>query len=437
MSPLFHSHFVRRVASRYLRTKRSEAFISILTVISTLALAIGVAVLVVVMSIMNGFEFELKNKLLGANAHVTVRPVGGTLFGWEGAQDVVKGVEGVRSVSPFTYHQGLLQMERRSTGVLVRGLQAGDAAAKELRSKLLGNEKDEEGFELFVAPIPSPETDSEDDTSAVPSTTLLPGVVIGKELADSLLLKRGDIVTLLSPQVQSSPFGLMPRFRRFRIAGIYSSGLVEYESALVYVDLRAAQNFFRMRDGIQGFEVRVDDIDRAPVVSEKINAALGEVSSGIYAQPWTETHKNLWEALRLERSAYFTVLLLLVVMASFSIVSTLVMLVLEKRKDIAVLRTLGATRAEVGAIFRISGMMIGLVGTCSGLVLGWLLNLALQTYGFPLPEKIFPVATLPIRMDYTAFAITGVCALVICYLATLYPVRRAANLKPSELLRYE
>ncbi|MCB0329991.1 MAG: ABC transporter permease [Bdellovibrionales bacterium] len=414
--------YVRKVALRYLRTKRSEAFISILTFISTVALAIGVAVLVVVMSIMNGFEYELKNKLLGANAHVTVRAISGPLFGWERAKEITQSVGGVASVSPFTYHQGLFQVERKSNGVLVRGIREKDAAGEEVRGNLVDGEGRTRG--LFVS-------SSEDPDSP------LPGIVVGKELADSFLLNEGDIITILSPQVQSSPFGLMPRFRRFQISGIYSTGLVEYENSLVYVDLGVAQNFFRMNDSVQGLEVRLQNVDAAPEIADQIAEQLRQELTGLYTQPWTETHKNLWEALRLERSAYFTVLLLLIVMASFSIVSTLVMLVLEKRKDIAVLRTLGATQREVGAIFRMTGMTIGVVGTISGLLLGLVLNLALETYGFPLPEKIFPVSTLPIRMDGTAFALTGVCALAICFLATIYPVRRASHLRPSELLRYE
>ncbi|MCI5065984.1 ABC transporter permease [bacterium] len=422
--------FVRRVAHRYLSTKRSEAFISILTLISTVALAIGVAVLVVVMSIMNGFEHELKEKLLGANAHVTVRGFTGPVQRWERALQLVADVPHVDSVSPYTYHQGLLQKEKRSTGVLIRGIRAHDASGAELL-RTLGDQRDE----ALLFRMARSETNSEAVVS--PGEVELPGIVIGQELAENLRVREGAVITLLSPQVQSSPFGLMPRFRRFLVTGIYRSGLVEYESSLVYVDLRIAQSFFRLGDAVQGLEVRLDEVDLAPSVAEEIRAALAKEISGLLSQPWTEIHKNLWEALRLERSAYFTVLLLLVVMASFSIVSTLVMLVLEKRKDIAVLRTLGATQREVGAIFRITGMTIGCIGTGAGLVLGVGLCFGLEVYGFPLPEKIFPVATLPIRMEWEAFVVTGVCALLICFLATLYPVRRASSLRPNELLRYE
>ena len=422
--------FVRKVAIRYLSTKRSEAFISILTLISTIALAIGVSVLIVVMSIMNGFEFELKNKLLGANAHVTIRAVNGTLYRWQELSEATSRVPGIQSVSPFTYHQALLQLANRSSGVLIRGIQESDASGEELRSKLVTQrERTTSLFEYQQRASQEERVDTEE--------TVLPGLVIGRELAESYGINTGDTVTLLSPQVQSSPFGLMPRFRRFMITGIYSSGLVEYESSLVYADLSVVQQFFRMGNSIQGLEVRLLDLDRAPEITPLITDALSAQQQGLYVQPWTETHKNLWEALRLERSAYFTVLMLLVVMASFSIVSTLVMLVLEKRKDIAVLRTLGATHREVGAIFRIAGMTIGVIGTGLGLILGYVMSVGLQKFGFPLPEKIFPVATLPIRMDMSAFVITGVSALIVCFLATLYPVRRASHLKPSELLRYE
>ncbi|MGA1191391.1 MAG: FtsX-like permease family protein [Bdellovibrionota bacterium] len=418
--------FVQKVAVRYLRTRRAEAFISILTLISTIALAIGVSVLIVVMSIMNGFEYELKNKLLGANAHITVRPVTGMLSGWQEIRAAIAKVSGVQSVAPFTYHQALLQLDKRSSGVLIRGIQESDSSGAELQSKLVARQHGTKTTKLFG-----------DYDEQAEGGEALPGLIIGRELAESYGVTVGDTVTVLSPQVQSSPFGLMPRFRRFQITGIYSSGLVEYESTLVYADLAVVQRFFRLGSAIQGFEIRLVDLDVAPEIAPVISQTLSSQYSGLYVQPWTETHKNLWEALRLERSAYFTVLLLLVVMASFSIVSTLVMLVLEKRKDIAVLRTLGATRKEVGAIFRISGMTIGLIGTTGGLILGYLLSIGLERFGVPLPEKIFPVATLPIRMNIEAFIITGISALVICYIATIYPVWRASHLKPSELLRYE
>jgi lipoprotein-releasing system permease protein len=375
---------------------------------------------------MNGFEYELKNKLLGANAHITVRPVTGILSRWQEIRNAVAEVPGVQSVAPFTYHQALLQLDKRSSGVLIRGIQESDSSGAELRSKLLSRSHGTEKTKLF----------GHYDEHAE-NAQALPGLIIGRELAESYGVGVGDTVTVLSPQVQSSPFGLMPRFRRFQITGIYASGLVEYESTLVYADLTVVQRFFRMGSAIQGLEVRLFDLDSAPEIAPLISQAISGQYSGLYVQPWTETHKNLWEALRLERAAYFTVLLLLVVMASFSIVSTLVMLVLEKRKDIAVLRTLGATHREVGAIFRISGMTIGLIGTSGGLILGYLLSKGLERFGFPLPEKIFPVATLPIRMNMEAFIITGISALIICYLATLYPVWRASHLKPNELLRYE
>ncbi len=422
------SSFSSKIAFRYLFSKRSEAFISILTFISTIGLAIGVAVLVVVMSIMNGFEYELKSKLLGTNAHVTVRTIGGNLFRWKDLISGIEGVEGVKSVSPYTYNQGLLQFEKRSSGVLVRGIQEDSAAGEQLIKKVTSASPVNSIFEVA-------KTNS--DSSENLSKPLLPGVVIGAELARNLILKVGDTVTLLSPQVQSSPFGLMPRFRRFIVTGIYESGLVEYENALVYVDITVAQKFFRKGESISGLEIRVNDLDKAPLVSESITSNALREHGQAYAQPWTETHKSLWEALRLERSAYFAVLVLLVVMASFSIVSTLVMLVLEKRKDIAVLRTLGATRREVSRIFTFSGMLIGFIGTALGLLLGLAINMALMKYGFPLPEKIFPVATLPIKMDPVAFGTTGLLALLICYLATLYPAYRAGSLRPSELLRFE
>ena len=414
--------FSSKIAYRYLTSKRSEAFISILTVISTGALAIGVAVLIIVMSIMNGFEHELKSKLLGTNAHISVKSINGRISDWGELGKSISVIDGIESSSPYIYQQALLQINKQSSGVLLRGILPNSSAGEELNSKLISDAK--LATELFLS------KSSENNS--------LPGIVIGRELAKRLHLVVGDTITILSPQVQSSPLGIMPRFRRFSISGIYSSGLVEYESSLVYVSLDIAQQFFRMNDAISGFEVRIADANDAPKFTEKITDLLASTNlSGVFAESWTETNKGLWEALRLERAVYYIVLLLLIVMASFSIVSTLVMLVLEKRKDIAVFRTLGATSAEVGRIFRSCGLIIGIIGTVIGVFLGLLGNFALKKYGFPLPENVFPVSTVPVKIDYFSCLVTACIAILICYLATIYPAKRASNLRPTDLLRYE
>jgi lipoprotein-releasing system permease protein len=265
----------------------------------------------------------------------------------------------------------------------------------------------------------------------------LPGMIIGRELARQFNLSIGDTLSVFSPQTTSTPFGLVPKYRRFVVAGVYASGLVEYESGLVYIPLGEAQQFFQLGDAVTGLEVRLADVDQAPIIAEEMKKALLSLAPGFVVQSWTESNRALWEAIQLEKRAYFIVLLLIIVMASFSIVATLIMIVLEKRKDIAVLMTMGASPSRVASIFRIQGAVIGLVGTVLGLGLSVLGCVALQTYGFPLNEQVFQMKQLPVRIEIGNFIMVSVSAFAICFLSTFYPARRASQLEPAEVLRYE
>lgn len=455
--------FPRRIALRYLWSRRGEAFITIITVISVVGVAIGVMVLNVVMGVMTGFEAELREKILSANSHIVVRRVGGRLSPWRAASEKVSAVPGVLSVSAFTHHQALLKTEGGSVGLLVRGVQEGSAAAEELARALsdpaqirhlfhpprfnpaASGPRAEGGAPMEVGDTGAGSAGAangagntaEDGYAHESAGTALPGLVIGRELSRTVGLVAGAPVMLLSPQMGSSPFGLIPRFRRFVVSGVYRSGLIEYESGLAYARLEDAQEFFGMGSSVSGFEVRVQDVDTAPTIAKRVLESLGGIGSGYVVQDWTETNRPLWEALRLEKKVYFIVLLLIIVMASFSIVTTLIMVVLEKRRDVAVLMTMGATSSDIGRIFRTMGGAIGLLGTSLGLLLGYVSCLLLQKYGFPIDERIFQMSTLPIRIEGINFLVSGVVAFLICYLATIYPARRASRLHPSEILRYE
>ena len=268
------------------------------------------------------------------------------------------------------------------------------------------------------------------------------GVVVGRELARNLSLFRGETLSLLSPQVASSPFGLVPRFKRFAVTGIYRSGMAGYEESLAYVSLENAQKFFRTGDAVTGFDVQVHDVENAPQIASKIRDFLNNGESGLrgggfYAEDWKNRNSELWEALKLEETVYFIVLLLLIVLASFTIISALIMIVIEKRKDIAVMRTLGATTSSVANIFRFQGAIIGALGTILGTIGGYGLAVALDKYGFQLPENVFPTTTVPVQMNFVNFLIVGLAAFLICCLSTIYPAWRASKLAPSEVLRYE
>lgn len=422
--------FSRRVARRYLWSKRSEAFISIITSVSIFGVAIGVMVLTMVMAIMTGFEHELRDKIIGTNSHIVIRRISGQISGWRQVIAEVQAVAGVQSVSPFTYHQALIRVGDTSTGLLLRGIEPKSPGAAQLEGYLeVGQSIDA----LFTPPSTAVFSQDQDGEAIVQ----LPGVAIGRELSRSLGVHIGTPVSLLAPSVSSTPFGLIPKFKRFVVTNSYRSGLLDYESGLAYIALPEAQRFFKMGDSVSGLEVRVGEIDAAPRIAAEIMAKVGSQIPGLYAQDWTETNKPLWDAIKLEKKAYFIVLLLIIVMASFSIVTTLVMMVLEKRRDVAIMKTLGATTGSIANIFRIQGAIIGAFGTVLGLVLGWAGSVALAEYGFPLDEKIFQMSALPVELDWRNFVAVGVSAFMICLLATIYPARRASRLEPIEALRHE
>lgn len=421
--------YSRKIALRYLWSRRGEAFITVLTVISLLGVAIGVAVITIVMSIMSGFEYELKEKIIGTNSHIVVRRLGSKIDNWQKIAAELAKTEGVDSVSPFTYHQALIRVEDRSSGVLIKGLEAESFSAKQLQNFIDGKTSVQEALN----PVPY-NAESFDGESTL---TNLPALIVGRELSRSLNIFLGQPVSLISPSVTSTPYGLIPRYRRFAVSAVYKSGLTEYESGLAYMKLEEAQRFFRLGDAITGFEVRVTDIDRSPQITGAITDKLAAMGGGFYAQDWTELNRPLWEAIQLEKKVYFIVLLLIIVMASFSIISTLVMIVLEKRKDIAILKTMGAGSRGIANIFRFQGSVIGLLGTTLGLIGGYIGCITLERYGFPLDERIFPVSQVPVRMEPLNFLSVALAAFMICFLATIYPARKASRLQPSEVLRYD
>lgn len=421
--------FSRFVALRYLWSKRSEAFISIITVISILGVAIGVMVLNIVMAVMTGFETTLREKIVGTDSHIVVHQFNGRIPEWQDAVAKISSVAGVKSVSPFTYNQVLLKSDVRSTGILVRGISEGSASANQVESYMKGKQD----LSLLFNPPSVPVTDADGNETEAN----LPGLVIGRELAVNMALHVGETVSVLSPQVASSPFGLMPKFRRFVISGTYNSGLIEYESSVAYMDLKESQRFFNLGNSVTGLEIRVVDVNAAPEISKRILEVLGGTSSGFTASDWTVTNKALWDAIRLEKRVYFIVLLLIIVMASFSIITTLIMLVLEKRKDIAVMKTIGADTRSIGRIFSFQGAAIGAIGTTLGLVLGLGGCFALKEYGFPIDQRVFQMSELPVRIEWQNFVMTGTASFLICLFATIYPSRRASRLEPTDILRYE
>lgn len=423
------SRLHRKIAVRYLWSKRSEAFIFIITAISILGVAVGVMVLTMVMAIMTGFEVALKDKIVGADSHIVVHGTGGRIEKWEDVREKVINVPGVSSVSPFTYNQVLVKSDAHASGILIRGVSKDTAGADQLAEYI--------GQSGSLSDLYSPPSVTVVDADGESSTVALPGIIVGKQLSKTLQVARGDIISILSPQLTPTPFGLVPKFRRFVVAGLYTSGLSEYENGIAYVSLAEAQKFFAMGSSVTGLEVRVSDVDDAPRIGRSILDTLGGLGSGFITTDWIASNQALWAALQQEKHAYFVILLLIIVMASFSIITTLVMIVIEKRKDIAILKTMGASTSQIARIFRFQGTFIGAVGTLLGLLLGFSGCLLLRTYGFPLDAQAFQMSQLPISMDWKNFAAVAAAAFAICFVATIYPSRRASALEPSELLRYE
>lgn len=422
--------FSRRVGLRYLLSRRSEVFISVMGWLSLLGISIGVAVLVIVMSVMAGFEETFRDKIVGATAHISIKRGGELLRDYETVLKLAKAHPEVLGASPYTYSQALLRTDRMASGLLIRGLPSDGILTENLKTQLKSG-----SVELLFNP-PEHEQTSPDGTV---NMAKLPGLIVGRELARSLGLSLGSIVSLLSPQVGSSPFGLVPKFKRWQVVGVYSSGLVEYESSLAYSAMAEAQSFFDLNSSVSGVDVMVRDVLRAGHVARELESQLLKLPHGerYLVQDWGELNKPLWDAIGLEKKVQFIVLLLIVVMASISVVNMLVMVVLEKKRDIAVLKTLGATRKEIGDIFRVQGFLIGLVGTTLGLATGLIGALALKRYGFPLDERVFPISTVPVSLNGTTFIWVGLAAVAISILATIYPAWRASKLEPLELLRRE
>jgi lipoprotein-releasing system permease protein len=407
---------------RYLRAKRTEAFISMITGISMLGLIIGVITLNVVLAVFTGFEEDLRDRILGFNPQVVVLSFNGMVRDPQGVVARIERVPEVVAAAPFIYGQVLLTAQRKVIGAVVRAVGPGSEHVIDLQRHLTaGTVGDLAG--LHPVHVSTGETVS------------LPAVIVGKELAQQLEVRVGDAVNVTAPLSAPSAVGVAPRIKRFVVVGLFDSGMQEYDASLVYMDLTAAQRFFELGDAVTGIEVRGADFERAPALAVRLGQMLG---FPYRVRDWMEVNHNLFAALRVGKTVYFIVLLLIVLVAAFNIVSMLIMVVMEKRKDIAVLKSMGATRAGVGRIFIFKGMIIGVVGTAIGNLGAYLLCELLKRYKFiELPRDVYAIDTLQVRMYPEYFLAVSVAALLLCLLATVYPARQAARLAPVDVIRYE
>lgn len=403
------------VGLRYIKAKRKQAFISVISAFSVLGVMLGVMTLIIVLGVMNGFEKDLKDKILGTVSHLVVMShTSRTLTEWPRIMDRISVFDGVEATTPYVYGQAMLSTSGRVRGVIVRGIDIRTAGR--------------------VISLPRYLVQGSMDGLATESDGV-GGIIVGKELAVLNSLRMGDVVQLISPQGKRTPIGAVPQVRNFRIVGIFQSGMYEFDSNLVYMDLSQAQKFFEMGQGVTGIEVYLRDIYYAPKLGTRIEASLGTT---FWTRTWKDMYRNLFSALKLEKIAMFIILTFIILVASFNIIISLIMLVMEKSRDIAVLKALGATSDRIMRIFIVQGMLVGVVGTFLGAVGGIVGSTILAKYPIiELPTEIYTISTLPVSIEVSDVVIICVVALTICFLATLYPSLRAARLEPVEALRYE
>jgi lipoprotein-releasing system permease protein len=418
------------IGLRYLRAKRRNRTISFNTLISITGVTIGVAALIATLGIMTGFKEDLQAKILGTNSHVLITTkTGENIKDYEAVTDKVATVPGVSAATPFVFKQVLLTTPTGSHGVVLRGI---DIAREATVTEIARNLKAGALEDLNRLAPANPDLAQKRGESPQPPLPL-PGIIIGRELSLRLGAFLGDRINVVSPVGPISALGMIPKVRGFRVAGIFESGMFEYDSSLAFVSIQQAQEFFNMGHVVTGIEVKVTDIFAADEIAHRIDQVLG---FPYWARDWMKLNKNLFSALKLEKFMMFVLLVLVVLVAAFNIVSTLAMIVVEKHREIAILKAMGATGKAVMRIFMLNGLVIGLAGTAIGIPLGYAICWAIQTW-FTLPGDVYLLSRIPVNIKFFDVALVGVSAVAITFLATIYPCLEAARLEPAEALRYE
>lgn len=412
------------ISLRYLKARRRQGFISLISLISVAGVTVGVMALIVVLAVMTGFTDSLRDKILGINSHIVIQRLGRGITDYQKLSREVLQVDGVLAATPYTYSQTMISVPEANSGAIVRGIDPETAG----RVLSLNNQM----IEGSLAAL-DPEKRQPDDADS--AAQALSGIILGKELARSLRVDVGDNIRLFSPSGPLTPMGVIPKIKTCRVVGIFDTGMYEYDSSLAYISIATAQNFLDLDDAVHGLELKVKDIYKSTSIAEELSKKLG---FGYVVKDWITMNKNLFSALKLEKTAMFIVLALIVLVAAFNIISTLIMVVMSKGKDIAILKSMGATSKGIMKIFVYEGLVIGLTGTIIGVTGGLILCEVLSRYQFiKLPSDVYPITTLPIKilpMDVTLVAIS---AALITLLATLYPSWQASKIDPAVALRYE
>jgi lipoprotein-releasing system permease protein len=418
------------VGLRYLRAKRRNRTISLNTVVSIAGITLGVAALIGTVGIMTGFKEDIQAKILGTTAHIIVQDrMKDGMSDYDPVTKQVATVPGVVAATPFVLKQVLLTTQTGVQGIVIRGIDPQrEGIVTELAKNLSTGELADLSRPVKVRRPPA------DDPNGPAVETEKPGIILGKELALRLGVFVGDTVNVVSPPAGSiSAIGMVPKIRTFALVALFQSGMYEYDSSLAYIDLAEAQKFFNMGQTVTGIEIKVTDVFRAAETARSVEQSLGFTYG---ARDWMQMNRNLFSALKLEKTMMFLLLVLITIVASFNIVSTLTMIVTEKQKEIAILKAMGATRKSIRRIFMLNGLIIGLSGTAIGIPLGYTFLWLIQTF-WTLDPSVYYISRIPVHVQALDVLLVAGSAILISFVATVYPSLQAAKLEPVAALRYE
>jgi lipoprotein-releasing system permease protein len=425
------------VAARYLRAKRRQAVIGVITVISIVGVAAGVASLIIALAINNGFRQDLQDRLLGSTSHINLlRVEADGIRNWRPLLSNLVKQPHVVAGAPAIYEQVLISRGARAQGAVLKGIIPGE---EEKVSDLLNSIKVGSAAALFAtdavtATQTPPDPDEPNPLSARLASSLAP-IVLGKDMADQLGATVGSLVSVTSPQGELTPFGIVPKYARFKVVGIFSSGFYDYDNTWAFIRLADAQRLFDLSDVVSVLEFKIDDIYKAGEIGQELEAAAGK---GFMATNWMEQNRAIFRALRLERVVTFITIGLIVFVAALNILISLIMMVMEKTRDIAVLVSMGAKKRQVRRIFMYQGMLIGVIGTAIGLVLGYSISWAAGHYHLvSLSAEVYSIDYVPFAPRFWDAVLVSAVAIGISFIATLYPSWSAASVLPAEALRYE
>ncbi|TLY26702.1 MAG: lipoprotein-releasing ABC transporter permease subunit [Nitrospirae bacterium] len=417
------------VGLRYLRAKRRNRTISLNTMVSIAGITLGVAALIGTVGIMTGFKEDIQAKILGTTAHIIVQDrMKDSMSDYDPVTKQVATVPGVVAATPFVLKQVLLTTQTGVQGIVIRGIDPQrEGTVTELAKNLLTGQLAD-----LSRPVKVKQPNAENPTAPAVETEK-PGIILGKELALRLGVFVGDTINVVSPVGPISAIGMVPKIRTFALVGLFQSGMYEYDSSLAYIDLAEAQKFFNMGQTVSGIEIKVTDVFHAAETARSVEQSLGFAYG---ARDWMQMNRNLFSALKLEKTMMFLLLVLITIVASFNIVSTLTMIVTEKQKEIAILKAMGATRKSIRRIFMLNGLIIGLSGTAIGIPLGYAFLWLIQTF-WTFDPTVYYISRIPVHVQAMDVFLVAGSAIVISFAATVYPSLQAAKLAPVAALRYE